>query len=184
MKDNNAFKYNGLTPTFLINMSHEMRTSLNRILGLAQVMLQSKKWSSASDAPLKKGRRDKDWSNYTALIVEDDPVSCKVLKAMLRNTNINIIHADNGMEAIEQVRLNPQIDLVLMDVNLPGINGLETTGKILDMNPTLPVIAQTANGSKDKCLEAGCVDYISKPIDMNELFDKISKILPCKMMVA
>ena len=184
MKDNNIFKYNGLTPSFIVNISHEVRTSLNRILGLAQVMLKSQKWSSVSDTPLKKKQQDKDWSNYTALIVEDDPVSSHVIKAMLRNTGINIIHAENGLNAVEQVRFNPQINLALMDMHLPKMNGLETTERILDINPALPVIAQTANGSKEKCFEAGCVDFIRKPLLMGELFSKMSKYLPEKQMVA
>jgi len=63
-----------------------------------------------------------------------------------------------------------------MDVQLPEMNGLEATGKILEINPTLPIIAQTTN-EKEKCLEAGCIDCISKPIDMNILVNKMSKFL-------
>ena len=121
-----------------------------------------------------------DWSMYTALIVEDDAVNFKVIKAMLHKTNINVIHATNGLKAIEYVYSYPEIDIVLMDVHLPEMSGLEATGKIKKINRKLPIIAQTANAmleDKDKCIEAGCVDYISKPIDMNELLEKISKYL-------
>lgn len=134
-------------------------------------------------APQKKSHTDYDWSKYTVLIVEDDLINFKVIEAMLRNTKINIIHADTGVMAIEHVRLFPKIDIVLMDVHLPEMSGLEATGRIVKMNKTLPVIAQTANAmseDKEKCLEAGCVDYISKPIDMGDLFAKISKYLPEK----
>ena len=133
--------------------------------------------------PQKKSPTDYNWSNYTVLIVEDDIINFKVIEAMLRNTKINIIHADNGVMAIDHVRLFPQIDIVLMDVHLPEMSGLEATGRIKEINRTLPVIAQTANAmseDKEKCLEAGCVDYISKPIDMEELIVKISKYLPEK----
>ena len=133
-----------------------------------------------TDAPQKKKPIEFNWSNYTVLIVEDDTINYKVIEAMLRNSKINIIHVDNGVKAIEQVRNNPQIDLVLMDVHLPEMSGLEATTKIKEVNNTLPIIAQTANAmsdDKDRCIDAGCADYISKPINMNELFVKISKFL-------
>ena len=133
--------------------------------------------------PQKKNVRDYDWSNRTILIVEDDIVNYRVIEAMLRNTKVKTIHADNGLNAIEQVQLNPQIDMVLMDVHLPEMSGLDATKHILDINPNLPVIAQTANAmleDRDKCLEAGCADYISKPIDMDDLYTKIAKFFTNK----
>jgi len=124
-----------------------------------------------------------DWSDYTVLIVEDDFINFKVIEKMLSNSRLNIIHADTGMKAIEFVRNSQHIDLVLMDVHLPEMNGLEATHRILAINSALPIIAQTANAmsdDKDRCLEAGCVDYISKPIDMTELYTKMSRFLPDK----
>ena len=135
------------------------------------------------DTPQKKNTKDYEWSNRTILIVEDDLINYKVIEAMLRNTKVNIIHTDSGLKSLEHVKLNPQIDLILMDVHLPEMSGLEATSKIKEMNKTIPIIAQTANAmseDKEKCLEAGCVDYISKPIDMGELYVKISKYLPEK----
>jgi len=135
----------------------------------------------ASSASQKKIILDKDWSKYTVLIVENDVINHKIIRAMLRNTKVNLIHASNGMKAIEEVRSNPQIDLTLMNEHLPDMNGLEIASKILDINPTIPVIAQTANSKSEfwhKCIEAGCVDYISKPTKMSELFTKMSKFLP------
>ncbi len=139
--------------------------------------------TSNSASPSKTGLTDHNWNDYTVLIVEDDKINFRVMEAMLRNTKINIIHADNGRKAIDCIRANPQIDLVLMDVHLPELSGLEATRIILNINPHIPIIAQTANAmsdDKDKCIEAGCVDYISKPIDMGTLFSKISKYLPIK----
>ena len=127
----------------------------------------------------RKTKKDRDWSGYTVLIVEDDIVNSKVLGGMLRNTKVNIIYSDNGVKAIEQVQLNPHIDMVLMDMHLPVMNGLEATCKIHDINPALPVIAQTTK-DKERCLESGCVDYIGKPLNMGELLNKMSKFLPEK----
>ena len=138
---------------------------------------------TVSGTPQKRSPTDYDWSKYTVLIVEDDIINFKVIEAMLRNTKINVIHADNGVLAIEHVQLFPQIDIILMDVHLPEMSGLEATGRIKKINMNLPIIAQTANAmseDKEKCLEAGCADYISKPIDMGDLFAKIAKYLPEK----
>ncbi len=136
-----------------------------------------------NDVPKVKSTVEYNWEDYTILIVEDDNINFKVIEAMLRNTKVKLIHADNGLKAIDKVRTNSEIDLVLMDVHLPELSGLEATKIIQGINPALPIIAQTANAmsdDKDKCIEAGCVDYISKPIDMSDLFTKISKYLPVK----
>ena len=136
--------------------------------------------TTKADASQETGDMVYQWSDYTILIVEDDIINFMVLKAMLRTTNVKIIHADSGLKAIENVYANPQINLVLMDVHLPEMSGLEATGKILEINPALPVIAQTANAiteDRKKCLNAGCADYISKPIDMQELLGKIAALL-------
>ncbi len=139
--------------------------------------------SETTQTPLKKKTTNYQWDDYTILIVEDDHINFKVIEAMLRPTKVHVIHADTGLKAIDKVRTNPQIDLILMDVHLPELSGLEATKIIQGINPALPIIAQTANAmseDKDKCIEAGCVDYISKPIDMNDLFSKIAKYLPLK----
>jgi len=136
--------------------------------------------------PMKNTGVIYDWSGFTVLIVEDDIISYKVLGSMLRNTKINIIHADNGLKAVEQARMNPHINLVLMDIHLPVMNGYEATCKILDLYPTLPVIAQTGNAMNDdreKFIKTGCADYISKPVNMSELLGKMSRFLYKKVPV-
>jgi len=138
---------------------------------------------NTEDSPKKKSIVEYNWSNYSILIVEDDIINYKVIDAMLRSSKVNVLHADNGLKAIEYVSLYPQIDIVLMDVHLPEMSGLEATYQIKKINPQLPIIAQTANAmseDRDKCIDAGCIDYISKPIDMNELFTKLEKYLPEK----
>ena len=123
---------------------------------------------------------DYKWCNNTILVVEDDVINFKVIEAMLRSTKVKIIHASNGLQAIETITKNPQISLVLMDVHLPEMSGLEATTKIKEINPTLPVIAQTANAmaeDREICIAAGCADYISKPIDMKELLGKMGRYM-------
>lgn len=125
--------------------------------------------------------KDYNWSDRVFLIVEDDKVSYKFLEGVFRKTKAKIYHADNGLKAVEYCRKHTDIDLVLMDIQLPEMSGLDATKLIRGMRKELPIIAQTANAmseDKEKCLEVGCVDYVSKPINIQVLFSKIDKYLP------
>ncbi|MCB8998794.1 MAG: response regulator [Bacteroidales bacterium] len=117
-------------------------------------------------------------SGKTILIVEDDFISTEFLVKVLEFKDLNLLFATNGEEAIRLVKNHPEIDLVLMDIRLPGVNGYDATREINAINKNLPVIAQTAyalEGDNLKALEAGCVAHISKPIDTEELFRLIQK---------
>ncbi|MGE0090769.1 MAG: PAS domain S-box protein [Bacteroidales bacterium] len=114
------------------------------------------------------------------LIVEDDYSSFLFLESVLEDRGAKIIWAESGLAAIEIVKQNPLISLVLMDIQLPGMSGYETTGIIKKLRPELPVIAQTANameGDQEKSFKAGCDDYISKPINHSLLLNKIENCL-------
>lgn len=113
----------------------------------------------------------------TILIVEDDVSSLEFLKIILEKSKINILSAINGVEAIKCCKSNDGIDLVLMDINMPVMDGYIATRKIKKFRPNLPIIAQTAYaifGDREKALAAGCDDYISKPIK-KEILHKIIK---------
>ena len=110
------------------------------------------------------------------LIAEDDKVSSMVLKSILKGMNITIFHADNGREAVELARRHPELNIVLMDIKMPVMDGLEATKLIREMRPDLPVIAQSAFVSDDcrmKAREAGCEAFIAKPIKQQELLEAI-----------
>ncbi|MGM0496694.1 MAG: transporter substrate-binding domain-containing protein [Bacteroidota bacterium] len=118
--------------------------------------------------------------NLTILVTEDDETSYMLIEEIINDKNITLLRAKNGREAIEQVRNKPSIDLVLMDIKMPDMNGYEATKKIKDLRPKLPVIAQTAFASKEdrqKAIEAGCSEYFSKPISSNELKNAIKKFI-------
>ena len=118
-----------------------------------------------------------EWQDKTILIVEDDLSSSFYLKEVLDDTGVYILFADEGNQAIEMVRDHPEIDLVLMDIQLPILNGYEATKTIKKIRPDLIIIAQTAcafTEDRDKCFEAGCDDYLAKPIEPKELLDKIA----------
>ncbi len=103
------------------------------------------------------------------LIVEDDKYSEMLIIKMFEGFTKKILKAKTGIEAEEVCRKNPDIDLVLMDLNMPGMDGYEATRKIRQFNKNVVIIAQTASalfGDREKSIAAGCNNYISKPIDI------------------
>ena len=120
------------------------------------------------------------WGNSTILIAEDDDFNFMFIEEMLAPTGIKIIRAKNGKEAVDLVYKIPELSLVLMDIQMPVMDGYESTSLIKQMKPDLPVVAQTAyalSSEKEKSFQAGCSDYITKPIDQNKLLAKINLYL-------
>ncbi|MFZ6009214.1 MAG: response regulator, partial [Bacteroidota bacterium] len=108
------------------------------------------------------------------LVVDDDVRNLFALTTVFERFNINAITADSGKEAIQILNENPKIDMVLMDIMMPEMDGYETTQKIRreHKNSTLPIIAVTAKamkGDRQKCIEAGASDYITKPLKIDQL---------------
>ena len=120
-----------------------------------------------------------NWKNKTVLIVEDDHTSFLYFKNLLKSTSINILHAESAEKAWK-LFYNEEIDLILMDIRLEGENGLDLTQRIREINESIPIIAQTAyalSDDRNKCLKAGCDDYLTKPIEAEALFEKISRFI-------
>lgn len=118
--------------------------------------------------------------SVTILIAEDEDSNHFLLEELLADIECNIIRAVNGLEAIEICKSNPLIELVLMDIKMPEVDGYEATRQIRKFNAALPIIAQTAHAlpeDKDKAFEAGCNDYLSKPINREKFFEMIRKYL-------
>lgn len=114
------------------------------------------------------------------LIAEDDDPSFQFLEVVLKQKNIRLIRAKNGKEAIQLFKQYPDISLILMDIKMPVMDGLEATREIRKFNKTIPVIAQTAyalSGDKEKSIQAGCNNYITKPINSSELVKLLDKYL-------
>lgn len=112
---------------------------------------------------------------YTILVAEDEEVNFMVIEILLEHKlklPCTLIHAKDGLEAVELCKNNSEIELVLMDIKMPKMDGHEATRKIKDFRPNLPIIAQTAYSSleeKEKAFLAGCNDFISKPITKDTL---------------
>lgn len=134
----------------------------------------------------KTGTITKNWRGKKILLAEDIEINREILASLLENTGIAIDYAFNGEEAVEMCRkANGAYDLVLMDVQMPVMDGLSATRAIrasetIKKSATLPIIAMTANAFKEdiqSCLDAGMNDHIAKPIEVDQLMEKLSKYL-------
>jgi CheY-like chemotaxis protein len=118
-------------------------------------------------------------SGKIILIVEDVEYNYRYLEIILRrNQDVKILWAKNGLEAIELCRKNSDISIVLMDIQLPEMNGYDATRIIKSENKNIPVIAQTAYATHsdfEAAIDAGCVDILVKPINKKELLKKIAE---------
>lgn len=116
--------------------------------------------------------------NVKVLIAEDDVSSYCLLKKILEKHNISTLYACDGSKAVEMVESNPDINLILMDVQMPVMDGVEATKIIKRKHRHIPIIAQTAfvqTEDREKILEAGCDDFVAKPINITNLIDVISR---------
>ncbi|MBN2521880.1 MAG: PAS domain S-box protein [Bacteroidales bacterium] len=121
-----------------------------------------------------------DLSERLVLIAEDDDINFLYLEELFDDQKIQIIRANNGKEAVEICKTNVEIDLVLMDMKMPVLNGYEATKQILKFRKNLPIVALTAYAffdDKEKAIDSGCVDYISKPIKIDRLMAILNKYL-------
>lgn len=129
---------------------------------------------------LTKAKAKYDFSSFTVLVAEDESNNFFFLKELLHETGVRIIHADNGAKAVEIFGLNPQIQLILMDIKMPVLNGIEATKMIRAIDSKIPIIALTAYamaGDKENCLAAGCNGYLSKPLIKDDLLSIIELYL-------
>jgi PAS domain S-box-containing protein len=123
--------------------------------------------------------------NKKILIADDNDLNRLVALTILKNYAAEIVEASNGREAIEMMQ-NTKPDLILMDIQMPIMNGYEATKKIREINSTIPVIALTANaikGENTKCIAAGMNDYISKPFKEEDFLKTIAKWLNTSLLV-
>ena len=135
---------------------------------------------AGSTPPNEKENLNYDWQEKSILLVEDDPASQEYLKEGLHSTGVHVTTLETGEKTLEHIQEQPAFDLILMDIRLPGIDGLETTKRLRKYKPDVPVIAQTAHAMEEdqkKCIQAGANDYISKPIDIEKLLQKINQYI-------
>ncbi len=121
-----------------------------------------------------------NWKDKVVLVAEDDDSSYYYLETLLKKASAKVLRARDGQQTINIVNKTPNVDLILMDIKMPVVNGLEATVKIKETNPQIKVIAQTAYtmpGDSELALGAGCDDYIAKPIRKDKILKIIDKYL-------
>jgi len=128
----------------------------------------------------RKAEKEQSEFSGRVLVAEDKETNQMLAKTLLEKMNLDVTIAADGNEAMQKV-LTHEFDLILMDIQMPLMNGYEATKALRRQGITTPIIAMTAyamKGDDKKCLEAGCDDYLSKPIDRRELLKTIDKYLP------
>ena len=119
------------------------------------------------------------YENKTILLVEDVAINAILFDEYLFKSKVRIIHAKNGTIALEKLQLHPEIDLVLMDIRLPDIDGIELTKQMKLKRDDLKIVAQTAHSEdyRQECIDAGCNDFMSKPIRQEKLYGILNNYL-------
>ena len=123
--------------------------------------------------------RKPDSHSIHILIAEDDENSLLYVTAILEDENAIILEAKNGEQAVDLVKKHPEIDLILMDLKMPCMDGFEAIRQIKKLRPSVPIIAQTAyafSEDEEKARQAGCVDFLSKPLRKQVLLEKIHEL--------
>ncbi len=121
-----------------------------------------------------------NWETKTIVIVEDIDFNFLLMKKQLRNTNATIIWLKNGQESIDYVKDNKDVSIILMDVRMPIVDGIDATKAIKLLKPEIPIIMQTAcviGSDYTEVKNSGCDDYIFKPIIESDLLDIINKYI-------
>ena len=115
----------------------------------------------------------------SCLVAEDVVANQMVIKLMLEKAGVEVTIANDGKEAVRQAQSKP-FDLIFMDINMPNMNGYEATKALRKAGITTPIVALTAyamKGDDKKCIEAGCDDYLAKPVEFKQLFEMLNKYL-------
>lgn len=119
-------------------------------------------------------------SDRAILIAEDEPINFMLLQKMLEQTNYKVLWAKNGKEAVDMALVDNSISLILMDIRMPLIDGIEATKIIHTKMPGLPIVAVTAytlSNEKAKCKEAGAIGFLSKPVRPSELIPLVESLM-------
>jgi len=121
-----------------------------------------------------------NWEDKTIVVVEDIDFNFKLIKRQLKKTGVSIIWLKNGQESVDYVKEKKPVDVILMDVRMPVLNGIDATKVIKQINNEIPVIIETAcvvGSDYEEVKSSGCDDYIFKPIKSQELLEMIDKYI-------
>jgi len=162
-----------------VESEHEKGSAFYVIIPANDLRMVEVSGPDLSQANKMVNENNYNWAAKTILIAEDEELNYKVLDSCLSKTNARILRAENGEKAVELCR-KEKIDLVLMDIQMPVMDGYEAAQRIKALDSSVPIIAQTSYAmaeEKDKCIDAGCDEYITKPLDLDKLLSLINKLL-------
>jgi two-component system sensor histidine kinase/response regulator len=141
----------------------------------------------ASAAPLPAAAVPQDFAGATLLVAEDNDLNQQVMKDLLRRAGIHVRLAGNGIEAVAALQQGAPPDLVLMDVHMPGMDGLAATSALRAAGHTLPIVGLSAATSADeqqRCRQAGMSDFLAKPVDLDQLWRMLARQLSAPALAA
>ncbi|MFC2102423.1 PAS domain S-box protein [Bacteroidota bacterium] len=186
--DSHTRKYGGtgLGLTICKNLTHLMggELSLESEVGKGtRFIITLPMWTITSTKEDPKEEKPKpsahDWKEKVILVAEDEESNYTFLEHVLKRTGVKLLWAENGKDAVN-IAQTEKVDLILMDIRMPGMDGYEATEVIKREHKSIPIIAQTAyalKGEKELSIDSGCDAYISKPIDIGELMALLTKYL-------
>ncbi|MBO9614999.1 MAG: response regulator [Dyadobacter sp.] len=160
--------------SIIVKTAHSYQRMLDEVSLFLHVVEENKKNARQGTDVRKLGGLGEILNNKTVLIADDDVRNIFSLSKSLENYKMNVLTALDGKEALQKLHENPEVDVVLLDMMMPQMDGYETAKRIRE-NPhwrNLPVIAVTAKamtGDREKCINAGASDYITKPVDIDQL---------------
>ncbi len=159
--------------SIVIKTAHSYQRILDEVSLFLHIMDQQTRNKSTTGME-RLGALDEVLKNKSVLLADDDVRNIFSITKILEQHKMKIIPAVDGKEALEKIKFNPQVDIVLMDMMMPEMDGFESIRKIRELPgfKNLPIIAITAKamaGDRDKCIQAGASDYISKPVDIDQL---------------
>ena len=160
--------------SIIVKTAHSYQRMLDEVSLFLHVVEENRKKARSGTEARKLGGLGEILNNKTVLIADDDVRNIFSLSKSLENYKMNVLTALDGKEALQKLRENPEVDVVLLDMMMPQMDGYETAKRIRE-NPqwrNLPVIAVTAKamtGDREKCINAGASDYITKPVDIDQL---------------
>ncbi|OJV12956.1 MAG: histidine kinase [Dyadobacter sp. 50-39] len=160
--------------SIIVKTAHSYQRMLDEVSLFLHVVEENKKNTKPGTEARKLGGLGEILNNKTVLIADDDVRNIFSLSKSLENYKMNVLTALDGKEALQKLQENPEVDVVLLDMMMPQMDGYETAKRIRE-NPqwrNLPVIAVTAKamtGDREKCINAGASDYITKPVDIDQL---------------
>jgi signal transduction histidine kinase/DNA-binding response OmpR family regulator/CHASE3 domain sensor protein len=165
-------KIKNYADSIVIKTAHSFQRILDEV-GLFLHLVEEQNGESKNKSN-KLGALSEVLHNKTILIADDDVRNIFSLTKILEKYNVNVVSAMDGKEALEKLKSHPDVSIVLMDMMMPEMDGYETIQKIREMNAykNLPIISVTAKamtGDREKCIQAGASDYISKPVDKDQL---------------